>query len=132
MKVLISTLTWLAVVQGFVLINYQIIEKDKRIPLHGLHFWIAVLWALALSAVIYKEQGVMICVNVLYLGLMQWIIFPLELNYFRHKPLLYLGTDSKLDRIEAKFKNPGGTLMLKIVLLVMCLFFLLDLPTTYN
>ncbi len=46
-------------------------------------------------------------------------------------PLLYLG-DSFLDRLEMKAKNPGGTLGLKVVLIIMCIFFLLDLPNQYS
>lgn len=132
MNILIETVLWILIIQGFVIAHYFIIVKRNMSPVHWLNLLFAALTAAILSYFFLDTWGFRI-LNMFYLGFIYWILFPLELNKSRGKPLLYLGDDkdpeedSVIDKLERKFKNPGGTLGLKVVLMLCCLFILLDL-----
>lgn len=123
---LLSTMIWIIVIQLFVLAHYLIIEKWKKTPWHAVSFILAAAIAYLITGQIYTERTFRV-ISMIYLGFMYWVIFPLELNIFRKKPPLHLGEASILDRIEKSIKNPVGTLGLKIILIVMCFFLLLNL-----
>lgn len=126
MKLLALTLTWIFYIQIFVMIHYLTIERYKKTPPHGLSFIAVLIVALRMSYHVYG-QTYLFPVCLLYLGLMYWVLFNLELNHFRNKELLHLGDKSFLDRVEASVKSPGATLALKVVIIIMCLFLLIDL-----
>lgn len=123
---LLSTMIWIIVIQLFVLAHYLIIEKWKKTPWHAVSFLLAATIAYLITGQIYTERTFRV-ISMIYLGLMYWILFSLELNKFRGKPWLHLGDKSILDRIEKSMKSPAMTLGLKITLMLMCLFVLLDL-----
>lgn len=136
MNLLIETIIWLVIIQGFVAVHYIVIEVWKKNPNHPLSFVIAAALGIVLSCIIYDTLYFRV-VSVIYLGLMFWILFPLELNIARKKPPLYLGDPknkkgSFLDRFERSLKNPGATLGLKIVIMIMCAFILIDIPNKWE
>jgi hypothetical protein len=88
---------------------------------------VCVFLAWFLTAIYHEHPTFMFYTNMLYLGFMYWILFDIELNYFRKKPLLYNGRASIIDRFEESFRNPGALLGLKIILMLMCSFVLMDL-----
>lgn len=126
MKLLAESIIWLFVIDLFVLVHFWIIERRGKEPNHAISFVLVFIWAAALSYTTYDEWTFRI-ISVIYLGLMYWVVFNLKLNIFRKKDLLHLGTKAILDRFEASLKNPGMTLGLKIVLMIMCSFILLDI-----
>lgn len=126
MKLLIATGIWLVIIQIFVLVHHYVIENRKKTPFHVLSFILCVALSVILSWQVYDSLTFRV-ISVIYLGLMYWILFNLELNLVRKKPPLHLGTASILDRFEASLKNPGMTLGLKITLMIMCSFILLDI-----
>lgn len=126
LTLLAITIAWIAIIQAFVFSHAYIIETLKKTPFHGLSFLISVALAVAISFYAYPETTFRI-VSIIYLGLFFWVLFNLELNLVRNKPALYLGKGSALDRLETRMKNPGATLGMKLTLIVMCVFILLDL-----
>lgn len=129
MKLLAETIIWLIIIQAFVFVHYWIIEKWHKSPWHAVSFIIAAFIAWRITVIAFDTTTFRI-VSMIYLGLMYWIVFPLELNHFRGKPILYL-SDRGMDRIEASLKKPAATLGLKIVLMLACSFILLDLPNPF-
>lgn len=127
---LLLNLIWIAFIQAAVYYNWYTIEKRKVSPNHAVNFSVALLAGAALCLWLYHDIRTYLILSIFYVGLQYWVLFNLELNYFRGKrgsELLHLGEASWFDRLEAKFKNPGATLGLKLVLLVMIGFILMDL-----
>jgi hypothetical protein len=139
MRLLHETLAWIVIINAFVVCHFYIIKVEKKSPKHLLSWSLSVLLATVLSFANYKGNLYFIIVNLIYLGLIFWILFNAQLNLFTGKPLLYLGDDSDpeedsiLDRFERSMRNPGMTLGLKIILVIICSFILLDIPyVQYN
>lgn len=130
MKVLILTIVWLAVIWLFRTVHRYIIVEKHKSPYHGISAACVLALAVLFSCLMYQDwffRGV----AVVFLCLMYWILFNLLLNKAIGRDPLYLGDSSILDRLEKKFKNPAATLGLKVVLLIICVFILLDLPNPW-
>lgn len=131
MTLLSITILWWAIINIFVLLHFYIIVYRNRTPWHALSFIVCLALAVYISYSAWETLTFFI-ISVLYMGLMYWICFPLLLNFYRLKDLLHLGTASWFDRMEAKFRNPGMALALKIVLMIMCSFVLLDIRNPWE
>lgn len=131
MKLLDQTLYWLLIIQVFVTIHFWIIERDNKNPSH-LVSWLAISILAVFCSMVLFDTWYFRIVNVIYLALVYWILFPLQLNIFRKKDLLYMGDPenedgSWLDSLERRMKNPSMIFGLKIVLTIICIYILLDL-----
>lgn len=124
---MILNMVWIPVILLFVGVHYYIIECLKKRIMHGLSFITALLICVAIARWIYWDNYLFLCLSILYCGFFYWVLFNTLLNRFRNKPVLYLGNDSVLDRIEKSMKSPGATLGLKVVLMIMISFVLMDL-----
>lgn len=125
MTLLAISIIWYAIINIFVPIHFYIIVHRNKTPWHWLSFIFAAGLGIYISYVAWDTLTFFI-VSIFYLGFMFWILFPLLLNFYRLKEPLHLGTKSWFDRMEAKMKNPGMTLGMKIILLIVCSFVLLD------
>jgi hypothetical protein len=117
---------WLVVTLLFALVHYYIIERLNKKIIHGVSFVLSAVAGIFLCIKIYDSITFTI-VAILYCGIQYWIVFNLLLNKFRNEPVLYVSTGSILDRLEASAKNPAMVLGLKLVVMVMCAFVILDL-----
>lgn len=131
MNLIQASFVWFFIIQVFLMVHFYIIEYKDKNPNHTVSFVIAFILGSALSWVMF-DTILFKLLGIPYLGLMYWILFPMQQNFFMMKPLLYQGDPnnkkgSKLDRFERRFKNPGALLGLKIVLMIMLSFVLLDL-----
>jgi len=133
MKLIFETTLWLLIIFVFVTVHFIIIERLNKSPRHWLSWLVCFGLACVVSQMVYDELTLQI-INVIYLGLLYWILFPLLLNTFRKKPLLYIGGNelrwrdnnpsalvvflqggSWLDHLERSVGSPAATLQLKII-----------------
>lgn len=132
MEILAETIMWLFILDQVLLVHYYLIVYKWMSPTHSSFFIGLVILAVLISIGLF-DGAYLITVNTIYLGLVYNVVFNLKLNFLRMKPLLYLGEDSDLeedsviDRVERSMKAPGATLGLKIVMIISCLFILLQL-----
>lgn len=131
MNLIQASFVWFFIIQVFLMVHFYVIEYRDKNPNHTVSFVIAFILGAALSWLMF-DTLLFKLLGIPYLGLMYWILFPLLLNFFRIKPSLYQGDPnnkkgSVLDRFERRFKNPGMLLGLKIVLMIMLSFVLLDI-----
>lgn len=124
---IVLNLIWLPTILVFVGVHFYVIEKQGKTPNHTISFLSALNLCLILTRWIYMREYLFMLLAVLYCGVFYWVLFNLLLNKLRHKPPLYLGSASILDRFESVMKNPGMTLSLKVVIMIMVSFVLIDL-----
>lgn len=139
MNLLFETTLWLLIIFVFVTVHFVIIERHNKSPRHFISWLVCFISACVISQVVYDELTLQI-INVIYLGLLYWILFPLLLNTFRKKELLYIGNDefkwegndrygkvvlqengSWLDALERSIGSPAFTLGLKIIICALSL-----------
>lgn len=79
MNLLFETTLWLLIIFVFVTVHFVIIERLNKSPKHFLSWLICFGLACAISQVVFDFMTLQI-INVIYLGLLYWILFPLLLN----------------------------------------------------
>jgi len=124
MKLLAFTGVWLGFIGLSIVIDYIIIKIWKTVPYHGISFALRLIIGCMWSFLVY--EGSMVYWAIAYCGLSFSVLFNLGLNLVRGMSWDHLG-DSMFDSFEKEF-GVGHALGLKLVLIVMCVFVLLDLP----
>lgn len=126
MKLLTETIIWIFIIDRFVNVHFYIIKWRKKEPNHTISFIVAFVLSIVVSYITYDTLTFFL-LSIPYLGLIYWIWFDISLNMYREYNLLYNGKKSVIDRLEEKFRNPGLLLGLKIILIIMLSFILLDI-----
>lgn len=143
MNILIETVLWILIIQGFVIVHYFVIVKKNMSPVHFINLTIAFTLAIVITYFLHFDTWWFRILNMIYLGLIYWILFAIELNKSRNLKWDYLGIDkdpeedSTIDKIERWFikkakTSAGAVLFAKVCLMLLCLFILLDLPNPWE
>lgn len=94
------------------------ISYTKSIIIRGLFFALQA-WSMFLSSEITWIRAYAAIWAVIYQAMVYWIIFDFALNFFRGKPLDYLGKTSKLDMLFGKWiTNLYSFTGIKILILI--------------
>jgi hypothetical protein len=110
--------------------NYYLIEVKKSRPIY-IQSFIGRCMAAILHGVLFDPQVMADYAPVFFFQLTSfWILFDLSLNYFRKKPLLYMGEKSGwIDRAFIWLNSDAWLFFCKVLSLVVCVFSIIVICT---